>query len=213
MKDWPDFWPVWDQDEPVVVVAAGPSLTKEDVDYARERAKIVVINESWRLCPSAEILYACDWIWWQHRAPKAEEFRGLRVIGKYPPENMTPAPHQWIRELPCLRVRPGEPRMIFEGKVTGAGGNSAFQVTNALVRRGAKKIILLGVDCKNPGQHWHGTHDFPGHSNQRQKTLDSWLRAWSMNTKVLDSMGVSVVNCSRDTALTCFPMMGIEKAI
>ena len=62
---------------PCVVVASGPSLTAEDVDYCRERAAVIVVNDNYKLAPWADVLYAADPEWWDlHQG--APSFQGDR---------------------------------------------------------------------------------------------------------------------------------------
>ena len=54
--------------ETVVVIATGPSLTAEDVDYCRGKARVIAINDAYTLAPWADALYATDAKWWHwHR--------------------------------------------------------------------------------------------------------------------------------------------------
>jgi len=48
-----------------VVVASGPSLTREDVEYCRDKAKVIVVNDCYRLAPWADICYASDYDWYR----------------------------------------------------------------------------------------------------------------------------------------------------
>src|SRR5262245_41307344 len=66
--------------ECVAVVAAGPSLRLQDLSVLRDRIHVVVVNESYQLCPWAEILYSCDTGWWKLRQVDiGKKFRGLKV--------------------------------------------------------------------------------------------------------------------------------------
>jgi hypothetical protein len=49
----------------VVCVASGHSLTKEDVEYCKGKAKVYIVNDGYKLAPWADLLYAAhtdrDW--------------------------------------------------------------------------------------------------------------------------------------------------------
>jgi hypothetical protein len=54
--------PVW-AGETAVLVASGPSLCPSDVDRVRGRARVIAVNDGYRLAPWADVLYACDRRW------------------------------------------------------------------------------------------------------------------------------------------------------
>ena len=62
----------------VLIVASGPSAAQVPMEQAKGKSFVVAINESWRLCPWADMLYACDGTWWKKRNG-VPEFTGLRV--------------------------------------------------------------------------------------------------------------------------------------
>jgi hypothetical protein len=61
-----------------VIVASGPSASSVNLEAIRGRAFVVAVNESWRLCPWADALYACDPEWWEDRGPSEADFPGWR---------------------------------------------------------------------------------------------------------------------------------------
>ena len=72
-----DDLPDW-SGETVVIIAGGQSASAVDLEPARSKAKIIVINESWRLCPWADLLYACDGEWWKYHKG-VPDFTGLKL--------------------------------------------------------------------------------------------------------------------------------------
>ncbi len=159
----------------------------------------MAVNETWRLAPWADALYACDPDWWAARAPSLDEFRGLRIIGS----DSFPG---------CVEanVRADHYQLIWDGDEIGSGGNGAFQAMNLVLRWGAKRVVLTGVDCQ--GEHWHGPHE-NGLRNPRQKTFDKWIAGFNNAARDLKRMKIEVVNCSRVTALTAFPIDKLENVL
>jgi hypothetical protein len=93
------------------------------------------------------------------------------------------------------------------------GGNSGYQAINLAYLWGAQTIILLGLDCsKAPDgkDHWFGQH---GPGLTQQQPYDIWQARFPQLAQDLKEEGVRVINCSRQTALTCFERMTLEKAI
>ena len=198
--------------ETAVIAAAGPSITKAQVERARGKARVIVINESWRLATWADVLYACDWQWWGRKAPRKTEFLGLRVMGQKPPKHFPEVMRRGLDTVDLIAgVRSGSSSMIFEDNATGAGSNSAFQAANLAVKWGAARLILLGVDCHSPNEHWHGGHTHIEAPTQNAALMEKWLTAWRNAKPQLDERGVEVVNCSPGSAVKSLPVGRIEE--
>jgi hypothetical protein len=78
---------------------------------------------------------------------------------------------------------------------------------------GAQTIILMGLDCsKAPDgkDHWFGQH---GPELTQRQPYDLWQAKFPRLAQDLKDDGVRVINCSRQTALTCFERMTLEEAI
>jgi len=78
------------------------------------------------------------------------------------------------------------------------------------VHLGAKRIVLLGYDM----QRSQGRSHFFDHSPARWSSNYAEFRS-QFETLVdpLFRIGVSVVNCSRETALTAFPRQALREAL
>lgn len=196
------FLPDW-RGQTVVIAASGPSQRQEDIEAARDKAVVVVINETWRLAPWADALYACDARWWRARGPGPSEFGGLRFIGH--------GEHAGC--IPC-GVRSGDDRMRWCGTRIGAGGNSGFQAINLAAASGARRIVLLGFDMGHSGGavHWHADHE-RGLSNPDAAMLRRCAATLDRHAPVLAQIGVEVINASRETALSSYARLPIMEAI
>src|SRR4026207_2563324 len=73
--------------ETVVILASGPSLCLEDVEYCRGEARIIAVNNAWELAPDAEGLGAADGRWWDHHHG-VPSFTGLKF-------GLTVEPRRW----------------------------------------------------------------------------------------------------------------------
>ena len=202
MADW---WPDW-RGETVVIAASGPSQRREDIEFASARAKVVAINNTWKIAPAADVLYACDNSWWQCQEPgygqhAIREFCGLLVSGSSHTTQVHRIAHREVSEA-------------VYGVNLGDGGNSSYQAINIAVLWGASRILLTGVDCMRPGEHWHGPHSTAAPlANSRQSTMNKWQKAFGQIAPLLAARGVEVVNCTRVTALTAFPIAKLENVL
>ena len=136
----------WSDDEVAVLVASGPSLTQDDVDYCRGKARILVVNDCYKLASWADALYACDPAWWTlHKG--AESFEGQRWT------QSEKAAEMWNLNWIAGNHSPG---LSLDDELIHFGHNSGYQALNLAVLFGVKKILLLGYDMQrtNGKEHW-----------------------------------------------------------
>lgn len=97
-------------------------------------------------------------------------------------------------------------------KVMHFGDNGGYQAINLAYLWGARRILLLGYDMQLTGgmRHWFGDHPPPLNSGS---DYSNWIRKFRRLAADLEAEGVQVINCSRETALDCWPRMEIERAL
>jgi len=155
-----------------VCIASGPSLTREDCALVKawqgESRGVVVVNNTYVLCPWADALYAMDNEWWRvHLGCVYNYFTGTLYsrYGNY-----------------------GTHRVADHGRNSGAG---AILLAASL---GAKRILLLGYDCQTgERKHWHEDHEkplgncesmihWPGHFQKVKDSIESEVINCSRST-------------------------------
>lgn len=183
------------------LIGGGPSLTAEDVALVRGQGGVIAINDAYRLAPWADVLYAADrkWIDWHHGVPS---FTGPKYSIQSS-ETVNRPDWQVLRNTGIfdLELDPSGLR---------TGRNSGYQAINLAVHLGATRILLLGYDMSPDGaqQHWFGDH--PDHQISPYAEMRA---AFETLMQPLAALGISVVNCSRRTALTAFPCLPLEMAL
>lgn len=196
------LWP----NSTIVCIASGPSLTVEDVDRVRGLAHIVAINDVYRICPDADVLYACDdkFYKWQHRfhRDRIDAFQGLRYA-------MKPCTNRWA-QVDVLR-NTGQTGLELEPTGLRTGRNSGYQAINLAVHLGATRILLLGYDMSLG--HGGKSHWFGEHPDRAKPPLTVFRRLFPTIAPPLKALGIEVLNCSRRSALTCFPKVPLEHAL
>lgn len=200
--------PEWLQDwrgQTAVVVASGPSAKMVDLEEAKGKARFIAVNNSWKLAPWADVLYACDVSWWDlnHGCP---EFQGLKLSKDQSAQN------RW--RVGLVDSGFGDDRINLEPTAkVGWGGNSGFGAMNLAAKFGAKKIVLVGFDMTTAyGIHWHGRHP-EGMHNPTESTTMRWRRSFPEAAQYLADNGIEVLNCSPVSTLTCFPKMPFQQAM
>lgn len=190
----PKMW----EGKTVAILASGPSMSQEVADAVRAKnVPTIVINDTFRLAPWADMLYAADSGWWDHHAQTALKFEGLKV---------TAHDCTVYRAVLCLR-QSGVEGFDPHPKKIRTGGNSGYQALHVAIQAGAKRVALFGYDMGG-GKHWFGAHPPP-----LRNTDPNSYAVWVERFKGLIGHGAEIVNCTPKSAITCFPKMTLDEAI
>ncbi|MNR09644.1 hypothetical protein D3C85_1258550 [compost metagenome] len=171
----------------VVCVASGPSLCAEDCQAIESAAlPTIAVNQSWKLARFCDVIYAGDSCWWDAYGAEID----------IPAERWTHNPNA----AQALGINAnGKGQSVL---------NSGYRAIELAISFGAARILLLGYDCSvRHGIHWHGAHRKTKNPDSRRCV--EWLSHFGR----LARHGAEVINCSRETELTCFPRMSFEEAL
>lgn len=201
----PKWFPNWSQDI-CIIVASGPSAKYVNLYQAVGRARFVTVNNSWKLAPWADFLFAADYKWWAAYSGYLDGFQGWRVTT----DRRAAETKEW--GLLRLIARLADDRLQMGDGTVGWGGNSGFQALNMVVNFGCRKIILIGFDMTTKyGLHWH--EPYPGVENPTSNKALRWQRCLDGAANTLDKIGVCVVNCSEKSKLMKFDKMSFHDAM
>lgn len=124
--------------------------------------------------------------------------------------------HQVFRGALLAPIRRGG--VTFMQKLLHKASNSGAGAMLAAAEMGAQKLVLLGYDCQKTGgrAHWHPDHPTkPAHGHRKglgnAGSVDKWPGQFEQVAKRLRHL--QIVNCSRATALTCFPRQPLEATL
>ena len=203
------WYPDW-SGETCVIVASGPSARDVPLEIAAGRGcRCIAINESWKLAPWADMLYACDHVWYYKRRGQVAGFAGIKVSQDRVCADLMP---DWdIKRVYSVRgveqIMTGQPGYI------GWGGNSGFQAVNLAVHFNPAKIILVGFDMTlDHGCHWHGRHAH-GLSNPKPPYVNRWRRVTDNAYFAIQREGIAGFNTSMKSKLVAWPKMSLEDAL
>jgi hypothetical protein len=180
------------------IVATGASLTQDDVNYIKGKGTIIVINNAFKLAPFADILYACDVVWWEAYEKDLINWNGKKMSIFYDQNG-------------CIKWECNTRLNGLGEEVIHTGGNSGYQAINLAYLLGAKEIILLGYDMKqtNGLRHFHGQHKRGLRNNDN---YPQWIKHMGILANDLKAKGIKVINCTRSTALECYEKQELQNA-
>lgn len=192
-----------DQAKTIVILAGGPSLTKSDVEYVEKTdVDILGINDAYRICNRLTILYACDRRWWFHHYARVADLQCRKI-------SLENAGYPKIETM----ENDGISGLSFEWPKLRTGGNSGYQAINLAILLGYKKIILLGYDMQyaDGKTHWFGDHPKPL-NNAPLDRINYWIEEFNHIVEELPE-DITILNASRETALTCFQRVTLKDAL
>lgn len=201
----PAWYPDW-KGETCVIVAGGPSAKNIDLSPIIGVTKCIAINNSYLLAPFADILYACDAVWWRLHKDAVMNFKGLKMTQDLLAQN-----EFGIHRVICERHH--ENLVLDRPGFVGWGGNSGFHCINLCIQFFVSKIILVGYDMQlDGGIHWHGEHQ-GGLNNPTPANVARWRRTIDANAPTIKKLGIKVINTSMVSALTQYPKMSLMEAL
>ena len=174
-----------------ICIASGSSLTSEDCLLAANSTHpVIAVNSSWAAVPNCQNIYAADFRWWE----------------KYHID-IPPGAQCWTSSVSAtLRYR-----LNHFAHPDKESFNSGLRAIQLAIRLRAHRVFLLGYDCCiDAGSHWHGDHPV-GLKNPDSSGVERWHAEYSRLAATL--CGIEILNCSRRSALACFPLSTIEAAL
>ena len=198
-----------------VLLGGGPSLTVgqvEQVRAAREAGavRVIAVNDAYRLAPFADLCYFADsqWWGWHKDRPAFRAFAGQKCSIADSGANITdPAVHILLN----ANGRGHGFGLSLDPKQIVTGSNSGYQALNIAVLAGAKTVILLGFDAREPTgkTHWFGDHP----KREPVAAYAEYRKAFSAGENAIKAAGVRVLNCAPGSAIDSFPKLELSDAL
>lgn len=206
----------------VIVCGGGPSFTvaqAEQIEAARAAGlcRVLAINATALApdpergrpvgLPNADAVYGADTSFWNTYGErlKASSRGQLWTRSKVSADKFG---------LRCIAIE-NRDGLTKNPTALATGGNSGYSGINLAYLFGMLDGALVGFDMKlgpDDRTHHHGKHD-GNLANPTQDSLAAWVKRFGALARDLDRAGVRVVNCSIDTALTCFPRANLADVL
>lgn len=173
----------------VVIIGSGPSAPDAPLEAVRGRAKVIAINNSWKLAPWADMLFGCDGAWWFHHRG-VPGFKGRRITAS-----------------------PAAAKKFNIDLFASVGNNSGIRAIYLAEKLGAAKVLLVGFDMHAiNGVHWHEPHP-QTLANPGPREIAIWREDMERIAKLFAAKAMQIINCTPGSALKCFPYMPLIEAM
>lgn len=185
----------------VAVMASGPSMSQEVADRVRAAGlPAIVVNDTYRLAPWADILYAADRRWWEANPEAVTEFAGTKLV----------AQSGLAFSDVILIQRSGNRGFDARPQFIRTGGNSGYAAVHIALHTGAARVLLLGFDMH--GKHWFGSHSRRAPNNRlltdpSPHSFALWCERFN---DLRGAAGADIVNCTPGSALKAFRFSRLE---
>ena len=185
-----------------VLLGSGPSLTQTDIDACRPQARVLAVNDTYRLAPWADVLFSADLAWWAAH-PDARALPGLKYA-------LPPVGQHRFSEVTVLG-RHGQSGFSPDPHLLCSGGHSGYAAINLAVHLGASRIVLLGYDMApdQTGRH----HFFGEHPNGSHPRYAQWTPLYATLLAPLAARHIQLLNASRRTAIPHVPRRSLAEAL
>jgi hypothetical protein len=190
----------------VVCIATGPSLNSDQVSIVENsKVPVITVNDAYGMAPFADLTYFADAKWWRWHKDKPEwiSFKGLKATiqtgGKSMVEDKT------IHVLKNARVQ----GLSTEQDKICTGANSGYQAINIATLAGAKRIVLIGYDCRDEGK----SHYFGEHPDKTKPPYQMIIGRFKSAAGIAENMKIEILNATPKSALECFPKVDLAASL
>lgn len=194
----PKLWP----DSTIVCLGSGPSLTKTDIDFCRDRgAKLLAVNDAYRLCGGEyDALYAAEQKWWQWNFPVGNIAGGPFKFSLNP--HTIQHPPKYMQYVHLVEAT-GEKGLDPNPHGIRHGGHSGYGAVNLAYHLGASRIILLGYDMRTDAQGLH--HFFGDHPDGTHLAYDVRRKLYQLLYEQVTAYKVELVNATVNSLVEGVP--------
>lgn len=186
-----------------LIVATGPSLTREDVTAWSEGRIVYAVNDAYRYCSWINIIYACDEEWWDYHEADT------RYIEDRWTTNEQAALKYGLNHIPGESADAARKYFDASGHGIIYGGNGGFQALNLAYVHGCRDAVLLGFDLGHaPGEPKHCFGDHPPEID-RPSPYRAWIDHWNKAAPWITEAGMTVRNATRGGNLEAFERVSL----
>jgi len=198
-----------------IVCGTGPSITPEIIKAVDNSGhRVFGANRAWEIF-KCDVVHGCNYQFWDHHWPQIKDqpfdkwTTRPELEGKYPGLN-------YIEER-------WEDGLSTEQNWISAHHGTGPQLVNIAYLYGCTRLLLVGWDMRYLGKTGPSTYTRRRYLDEDPLTLNHWPRTGEkgehtglikeMETIHPEDYGIEIINCTKDSAMHCFPMGDLNEEI
>ncbi len=189
--------------ETIFLLGGGPSLSLVQMDKLRGY-KVIAINDAGYIAPWADALFFRDLKWFHLNRPMVDDWRGLVFTTN------VKVKEEYSR-VRCLEMKHMNEFSFVSLRYGRSSGHIALSLAITL---GARRVILLGYDCRVVDGKSH-FHDNIGTETAQNRFLyeNDFLPAWKGWGLGCAQIGVEVLNATPGSAIKEFEFRPLDEIL
>ena len=180
------------------ILGGGPSLKEVDIASLRGRGRVIAINCAYLLAPWADMVYFADRDFYKWNRDRLDAYEGDLIVSRH----THPGARHDIKVMKSTKLVP-----LSRDPAKVGGHDSGSNALNIAFLLGCDPIVLLGFDMR-PG-NWHDLHE----KAQKNDFATKFMPYFHRMAPELERDGVTVLNATPGSALTCFPMVSLDDVL
>jgi len=204
------------------LIGGGPSLTREQVELTRGRARVIAVNDAYLIAPWADVCYFADTRWWKwHSDGIAKRWPWAAFTAEQVKAAFAAFAGQKVTiENTGMMCPDADVFMLHNYENKGlseranglhTGSNGGYQALNIATLAGAALVLLIGYDMRYDGKRTHSHNGHPtGHP---ESAYSNYAKNFSTMLPQLAKLGVKVINCTPGSMVTAFPRGDIASVL
>ncbi len=217
--------PIYDG-ETAVLVATGPSVNNQITEIHKAKkhgARLITVNNAYEIAPFTDAHISCNLDWWRYYWPKSVTLREMECPKFTWYKDV--ADDYGIQYVKAI-VKDG---LSTDPRILHINHGSGPMAINLALHLGIKKLLLVGHDMKfsrnyngqakkvgSSKRHFFGEYPkqlqhWPSMKIGRNGELNGLIEAYNKMAK--QSLDMEIINCTPNSALTCFPISTLEKEL
>lgn len=188
-----------------VIVGCGPSLTLDQLDKV-SHLKRYGANRSFEF--GVDVVLGCNFEFWDHYWPEIKDLPCDKWTTHPTLKDSRPDGLNWIEGR-------WEDGISTNPDYIAYHHGSGPQILNLAYHYGVRRFILIGWDmCYREKRHYFGEDALTEKHHPRtgpNGELAGLIK--EMETINPEIYGIEIINCTPDSAMTCFPMMPLDEAL
>jgi hypothetical protein len=200
----PELWP----DSTVYIIGGGPSVANHDLSRIHDK-RVIGVNQAYKLGPWVDVVWFGDKQWYPSQMPVILDYRGLIVTCAQEARHSK----RWKRVRWVGRSKAsGIETRHFKRNSIAWNGNSGASAINLAYWFGAKRVVLLGFECKIQGEqtHWHNDYEVKKDKGNLVNPYRNYLKHWGQIARDAKACKLEILNATPDTAIEEIPQVRFE---